>query len=191
MLEELVGKINQLTIIEKIIEKGKPIHYKCLCDCGQYTKVRIDKLRNKTVKSCGCLRKKIAQERQWKGYGDISMSLWSHIKHSAKVREIHFDITIEQIWNLFLKQNKKCKISNIELVLPIEYKDRVNGNFTASLDRIDSSIGYVINNIQWIHKDINRMKNDFSEEYFLNLCKIIVENNNITSNYKLNEMERK
>jgi hypothetical protein len=48
---------------------------------------------------------------------------------------------------------------------------------TASLDRIDSSKGYVIDNVQWLHRDINMMKQRFSQEYFINICKHIAENN--------------
>lgn len=54
-------------------------------------------------------------------------------------------------------------------------------NRTASLDRIDSSKGYLENNVQWVHKDINWMKQDYSHEEFLQYCKLIYENK------KLNE----
>jgi hypothetical protein len=42
---------------------------------------------------------------------------------------------------------------------------------TASLDRIDSSKGYITGNLQWLHKDINWMKNSFSQEDFIKLCR--------------------
>jgi len=44
---------------------------------------------------------------------------------------------------------------------------------TASVDRIDSSIGYVMGNIQWVHKDINKMKSDFSQELFIAWCGLV------------------
>lgn len=40
----------------------------------------------------------------------------------------------------------------------------------ASIDRIDSNLGYVRNNIQWVLKDINKMKNDFDQSHFIELC---------------------
>ena len=49
----------------------------------------------------------------------------------------------------------------------------MHGGATASLDRIDSDGAYTIDNVQWIHKDINVMKNSFSEEYFMYLCKLV------------------
>lgn len=48
---------------------------------------------------------------------------------------------------------------------------------TASLDRIDSSRGYEIDNIQWVHKDVNKMKMGLSQNEFIDICKIISKNN--------------
>jgi hypothetical protein len=48
---------------------------------------------------------------------------------------------------------------------------------TASLDRIDSSKGYEEGNIQWVHKHINFMKRTYSQEYFIDMCKKVADNN--------------
>jgi hypothetical protein len=41
---------------------------------------------------------------------------------------------------------------------------------TASLDRKNSSVGYVIGNVRWVHPVINMMKNHFSDETFISMC---------------------
>lgn len=46
---------------------------------------------------------------------------------------------------------------------------------TASLDRIDSSKGYIPGNVQWVHKDVNKMKLALSEKRLLELCTLIVQ----------------
>lgn len=46
-----------------------------------------------------------------------------------------------------------------------------------SLDRIDSNKGYIENNIQWVVKEINFMKNNLTEKEFFILC-------NSVSNFK-------
>lgn len=46
---------------------------------------------------------------------------------------------------------------------------------TASLDRIQNDKGYIEGNVQWVHKDINRMKNIFEQNYFIDICKKIIE----------------
>jgi hypothetical protein len=48
------------------------------------------------------------------------------------------------------------------------------------VDRIDSTKGYIVGNIQWVDKQINIMKNRMNEKDFLSLCEEIVK-------YKKNE----
>ena len=48
---------------------------------------------------------------------------------------------------------------------------------TASIDRIDSKSGYIEGNIQWVHKFINSMKLDHTQEEFIKLCKAVVNHN--------------
>jgi hypothetical protein len=47
---------------------------------------------------------------------------------------------------------------------------------SASLDRIDSSKGYIKGNIQWVSRAVNYMKNDMSENDLLRIFDLIVEN---------------
>lgn len=112
----------------------------------------------------------------YKGIGDLSGRDWSRIKYSAKKRNIEFsdDLTIDFAWQLFLDQNKKCKLSN----LPIElYRSRIKN--TASLDRIDSSGIYSKDNVQWLHKDINNLKGSLSNKDTIDLCRRIYINNSL------------
>ena len=51
---------------------------------------------------------------------------------------------------------------------------------TASVDRIDSSGGYVESNVQWVHKDVNKMKMDIPQNQFIEYCKIISSHNKET-----------
>ena len=56
--------------------------------------------------------------------------------------------------------------------------EAVKGSYTtktASLDRIDSNLSYIKDNVQWIHKDLNRMKNEFSQDRFIEVCKAVFE----------------
>ncbi|MBU2060475.1 MAG: hypothetical protein KKH44_01330 [Bacteroidetes bacterium] len=73
----------------------------------------------------------------------------------------------------FLENNGCCRYTGIPLKLPIVHKTWIGG--TASLDRIDSNKKYVVNNIQWIHKDLNDMKWEFSHCYFLLMCNLVLK----------------
>ena len=106
----------------------------------------------------------------------MSGDFWdSHVKRSASGEKgnrkpVELSITKENAWNLFLKQNRRCALSGLELTFPKVSKDK---SWTASLDRIDSSKGYIEGNVQWVHKDVNIMKNKFDNKYFINICKLI------------------
>lgn len=102
---------------------------------------------------------------KWKGYKELSKTYFSSIINSAIHRGLSFDLQLQQIWDLFIKQNRRCALSGELILLGINGKRQ-----TASLDRIDSSKGYTIDNVQWVHKSINKMKMDISDEQFINWC---------------------
>lgn len=101
---------------------------------------------------------------------------------SIKKRFKEVDITIndlEEIWN---KQNGICEFSGVKLELSSYSKIEKNPIYSASLDRIDSSKGYVRNNIRWVSRSINYMKNTMSDDMVWELCKHI-KNNLIKKGY--------
>jgi hypothetical protein len=107
----------------------------------------------------------------WKGTGEISGRLLTQIRNSAKIRDIPHNVSDKYLWNLFLKQNRKCALTGIELIFDSSHHDKN----TASLDRIDSSKGYIKDNVMWVHKDVNLMKHVFDLDYFIGLCGKIYE----------------
>ena len=152
---------------------GKRIYWKCLCDCGNVTSISSNNLTSLRVKTCGkCNRPR----NNWSGYGDLSGAFWNKIKNSAKLRNINFDdnFTIEDAWELFLKQDKKCSLSGLDIKLETNFRFHIDTH-TASLDRIDSAKDYTLNNVQWVHKDINLMKNELDQKTFLKYCEMIVK----------------
>lgn len=90
-------------------------------------------------------------------------------------------VTIQDIWQLFLQQGRKCTLTGMPLTLnsrgpaPDATGGRLVSARTASLDRIDSSKGYTLDNIQWVHKDVNRMKMELPESRFVELCTLVAE----------------
>jgi len=71
---------------------------------------------------------------------------------------LEFDIVTKQVIALYNAQNGLCAISR----LPLKHEWGKLGSM--SIDRIDSSVGYVINNIQLVCKGINMLKNRHSQE---------------------------
>lgn len=136
--------------------------------CGN--KRKLDKYHMERNKSCGCQKNGIIKRANYKGYQLISGSYWNSIKKNASSRGLELSITKEYIWELYLKQSKRCALSGADIHFPEQF---VHHDGTASLDRIDSSVGYIEGNVQWLHKDVNFMKQQFSEERFIEWCKKI------------------
>lgn len=147
----------------------------CICDCGNECITSSTSLEIGDNVSCGCSKKE-RLAACWKGCGDISGTYWKVIYNRAKNNAIEFTITIEYIWELFLKQNRKCVYSNEELIFVRCYNEECKSGQTASLDRIDSSKGYIEGNVQWVHKHVNKMKMELSEDIFIDFCKKVAYN---------------
>jgi hypothetical protein len=168
-----------LKLIKRIDSLGR---WECECICGKLVIRNAHSISTgKHVSSCGCKRHELSRNagknsKTWTGYGDISGQFFASIKASAKLRKIPLNITIQDAWEQFLKQDRKCIYSGVELVFrqSVKLKDVEQ---TASLDRIDSSKPYEIGNIQWVHKIVNKMKYSFTEDYFLDLCNKVAEHN--------------
>lgn len=165
---------------------NKQILWLCRCDCGTVRDVVGASLVHKRSTSCGCENyRKIST-----GHGDISGTYWGRCRNRAKKDGIEFDISIEYAWNLFQNQQGKCAISGEAIFLTRRFagvvsargkmqtgckKKGVVGNpiQTASLDRIDSSLGYIQGNVQWVHRTINYMKSHLSQPEFVFWCRAV------------------
>lgn len=185
-------KYGMLTPIQFVsapeITKNKNLKYikwvECLCDCGKTAIRPLHNLTNKITVSCGCLAHRIGKDNPcFIGYEGISGKFFNHIKRTAnggtnKRKRLckEFDVDIEFLWKLYLKQNKKCSLSGIAIEFDIK-KGMNNGN--CSLDRIDSSKGYTEDNVQWVHKKVNIMKNNFDQNEFIDICKSISKFNDV------------
>jgi hypothetical protein len=81
-----------------------------------------------------------------------------------------WELKPEDIITMWDSQNHVCALSGT----PIGWSDK-GLTSTVSIDRIDSSEGYLKDNIQLLHKDVNMMKQAFSQEYFISVCKAVAD----------------
>jgi hypothetical protein len=101
----------------------------------------------------------------------IPSGLWGNLIRGARDRGIIVAITQEDIWQKYVSQGKSCALTG----WPIDL-DKSNNEITASVDRIDSNKDYTLDNIQIVHKTVNRSKSDIKEEFFYKICKSVSEN---------------
>lgn len=122
---------------------------------------------NKLCKSCS---NKITDNCSRGLYEKIRLSWYNKFKVGAETRGIEFAVSVEFLWELYLAQEKVCALSGLSIGWA-----EVGAIHTASIDRIDSTCGYTPENIQLVHKDVNMMKQQYSNERFVEVCKAVAD----------------
>ncbi|MDR3502985.1 MAG: hypothetical protein P4L79_10415 [Legionella sp.] len=79
------------------------------------------------------------------------------------------DLDLEYLENLWKRQYGMCAISGITL----EVKTNKKSLTMASLDRIDSSLGYVKGNVQFVAYGINLAKNTFTNKEMMDFVVLL------------------
>ena len=74
------------------------------------------------------------------------------------------NITISYMENLFIVQNGLCALTGRKLILE-------KGTDSISIDRIDSTKGYIKGNVRWVTGQANIAKGEYSDLEFKELCR--------------------
>ena len=102
----------------------------------------------------------------------VRISWFNKFKIGAETRGIEWDLSIDDIADVYGQQSGKCALTGWSLVFPSVGHPQ---NTDASIDRIDSKLGYKRNNIQIVSKKVNMMKQHYSLEDFLSVCKAVAD----------------
>jgi len=117
----------------------------------------------KECKACSNSRPENNQHKGWVK-GVLRYSFCDKYRIQAALRNITWQVTAEYLADLLIEQDYKCALTGWDIDAM-----QVNKN-TASLDRIDSSKGYIEGNLQWVHKMVNMCKQQYTQEEFVSLC---------------------
>ena len=149
--------------------------YSCKCDCGNINDVSIKDLMSGKSKNCMDCRDLNLKNHNWTGTKDIPRRVFSNIKKNADKRSMVFEITIDDIQKQWNNQKGLCYFTGQPLkFFPTKNREKDNILSTqASLDRIDSTIGYTAENVVWTTKTINRSKSYFNKEDFVKMCEMV------------------
>jgi hypothetical protein len=125
-----------------------------------YKKTKTGSYGKKTMNCRSCCQKKARHhygKNKWTMFErrkkDPIHFMFNRLRASAKKRNIFFDITEDQLRKKF---NTHCPIYKEELVF------FSNSDWSPSVDRIDSDIGYIESNIVVVSKKANVKKNSCS-----------------------------
>lgn len=173
-LDVKVGdKFKEWTVIgDPEPDKFGILKYKVQCSCGHIQRMSATALHSQTrwfrCKHCSDLKNVDDYTLKNGKIGELSLSRFNNIKYKAELRHLEFTVTIEYLWRLFLAQNKKCAITG----------DNIEHLKDASLDRINSNVGYVEGNVQWTTKQANICKHKLSMTELYEFCNKVINHAN-------------
>lgn len=154
------------------------IYYRCDICSKNFTRLKksskAESERKSMCKSCLQeikLQKFGGHSHNYTGTKNFAGRLISGWKGSALRRGIRWDLSKDQLDEIFLKQNNKCALSGMDF----DYNKR--SIYRPSIDRIDSTKEYTYDNIQFVCVIVNIMKNKFSQKEFIDMCKKISTHN--------------
>jgi hypothetical protein len=166
IMKNVIGiKIGRLTILERA---GKNKHnlqlLLCLCNCGRKTIVTYANLfrtDNKGTKSCGCYaREQSASKQIWE------VEFRRYARSNATRRTLDFPLTLEEF-------KKLCSSNCFYCGTPPQIKTHVGATVRSSIDRLDSSVGYLFNNCVAFCVTCQFMKGSLSHISFITQIKLI------------------
>ena len=176
-------KYKNWTVLEGPIYKNSTAYYKIRCDCGsECLKIPSEITDPNHYFQCEkCTHKEnlIKIKRKNGMIGDLSLTEYTRLKRSAEKRGYSFEVSIEYLWNLFQQQQQICAITG----------DYIPTIKEASLDRIDSSLGYIEGNVQWTTYQANVSKHTMTMEQLYVFCNKVLNHANQQPSQPLTKLE--
>jgi ribosomal protein S14 len=157
----------------EVIKGDDGRYYKnCPC-CGKpqsYLRKNYAKFSLENGKLCKACTNKNPEHNAHKGYyKDVLRKSFAHkYKSNAELRGIQWGVSFDYLADLLISQDFKCALTGWDI-------HAMDINSPASLDRIDSSLGYIEGNLQWVYNKVNMMKQHYTQEDFIAVCRAVVE----------------
>lgn len=173
---DLTGKKYSMLLVVKfdhVDENSRAVFWECLCECGNKKIINGSGLKSGSIKSCGCYGIKKRREAWALPLGESSKNkLYADYKRSAQKRNIDFDLE----FNLFINITKKdCFYCGRVASQISTSKDLIGEYVYNGIDRVDSSIGYIKNNVVPCCQECNYAKNNTPQQDFLDWIKRVYE----------------
>lgn len=99
-----------------------------------------------------------------------------NIRSHVKINGRFLSITLDDLKEQWEKQNGICFFTGWKMLKPTKKDYFPNNPEKASVDRIDSSKGYIPNNIQFVCCMANLAKNIFSSQELIEFCNAVSKN---------------
>lgn len=172
-LAESYGDWTVICEVDPLVEESGTPQRQILvrCVCGAEGVKYLSALRGgKTSKCKACAARKAGAKRATTNPAGprelVPGWLIRRAAEGAIERGIPWSLSRDDLDTLWMRQGHRCALSGVILVM-WSMPDKRN---TASLDRIDSGGAYAIDNVQWVHKTLNIMKQSYSDAEFVAWC---------------------
>jgi 5-methylcytosine-specific restriction endonuclease McrA len=148
--------------------KHNPQHPKwtCKCDCGNTSDVIIYSLIKGTTSSCGC---QVTRTSKTDRKISALKKVCTDYKHKAKIREIDWKLTSEEVLCLIQKNCHYCGLPPSNYVKVRNMKD-TEASYSG-IDRVDPNMGYQVNNCVPSCAQCNYAKLNMTDLQFINWIK--------------------
>ncbi|QFR59542.1 HNH endonuclease [Xanthomonas virus phiXaf18] len=146
----------------------------CRCACGTERLVRSGALRHRQSLSCGCAR---TYEHNTIPAGDPQEYVWRFNAYAdkAKRRGHAFDLSLEQFIRI---SGRDCHYCGASPAMPVRTgRKRSTPSLMNGIDRVDNSVGYVLDNCVPCCTWCNEMKRHRPQDAFLAHVRRIAEHN--------------
>ena len=155
-------------------KKGSPSY--CSLSCSSKARLKRPEIKAKMLEYSTSEENK-EHLKKMSGNQRDEFTPFRMLLKTSKQRNKENNLDLQYLKELWENQNGICPYSGVNLQLP-EYSNssKIPKTIRASLDRIDSSKGYIKGNVQYTSTLINFMKNDLSDQEITDFIKIIIEN---------------
>lgn len=163
------------------------------CDCGKFKVITLNDVKNGKISSCGCYRQELRRSkapRETQGW----VRHYQAAKHGAKKRNLEWKLTTDQYIEICKQNCTYCGIepqkneTSYNQYISTCIKQNVTNSeefakikivFKNGVDRIDSDLGYIINNVVPSCRTCNIAKLDRTVEEWNNWIERIIEHRRI------------
>lgn len=171
-------KFNKWTVLSfHSVNNNREAVWNCHCDCGHEQPIVASNLISGGSRQCINCR----LNQNYTQYV-LPPPVWAIMVKNSRHNREEIKLTREFAETLFIKQKGLCALTGQSIRFAHSNKESKLELQTASLDRIDSSKTYTENNVHWVHKEINIMKNKYSLEKFIENCKLVVDHHGEQTN---------
>jgi DNA-directed RNA polymerase subunit RPC12/RpoP len=133
---------------------------------------KAEKFRDNVCKKCSS---KMIDEYRHTKVGKVRTTL-RHLKSRAKLAGREYDLTEQWTLDRLEQIEWTCEVTGIKFDLYSPGQGNKN-RYSMSVDRIDPSLGYTRDNVQFLITWANRAKSDLPMKEFIELCKLIASRN--------------